>query len=38
MEKLKPKPCPFCGAELTKDDFGNWEHPYQYDKEEKGGL
>lgn len=35
MKELKPKPCPFCGAELVKDDFGNWEHPYQYDQEEK---
>lgn len=35
VEELKLKPCPFCGAELAKDDFGNWEHPHQYDKEEK---
>lgn len=35
MEELKPKPCPFCGAELVKDDFGNWVHPYQYDKKEE---
>lgn len=35
MKELKPKPCPFCGAELVKDDFGNWKHPYQYDQEEK---
>ena len=35
MEELKPKPCPFCGAELVKDTFGNWKHPYQYGEEEK---
>lgn len=27
------KPCPFCGAELVKDDFGNWEHPSPPDDE-----
>lgn len=35
IEELELKPCPFCGAELAKDSFGNWEHPYQYDEEEK---
>lgn len=32
---VMPKPCPFCGVELEKDNFGNWEHPRQYDEEEK---
>lgn len=31
MKEFKPKPCPFCGAELIKDNFGNWKHPYQHD-------
>lgn len=35
MSKYILLPCPFCGAELKKDTFGNWEHPYQYDEEEK---
>lgn len=35
MKESGPKPCPFCGAELVNDDFGNWEHPHQYDEEEK---
>lgn len=27
VRELKPKPCPFCGAELIQDEYGNWVHP-----------